>query len=141
MEPLKYLLDTNVLSEPTKAYPNPQLLASLQQHQSSWCTCSIVWRELCYGMERMPESAKKEQIRSYLSRLQQTTLVVLPFDLRAATWLATEQARLEKHGTPPAYADGEIAAIAVTQELTLVTRNVADFSRFRGLRLENWFSS
>ncbi len=39
----------------------------------------------------------------------------------------------------PAYADGEIAAVAVTNQLVLVTRNSRDFERFDNLRLENWF--
>ncbi len=39
----------------------------------------------------------------------------------------------------PAYADGEIAAIAAANNLTLVTRNIDDFSEFKNLELDNWF--
>ena len=46
---------------------------------------------------------------------------------RAADWHARERARLEATGTPPPLADGQIAAIAATNDLLLVTRNVEDF--------------
>jgi tRNA(fMet)-specific endonuclease VapC len=39
---------------------------------------------------------------------------------------------------PPPFADGQIASIAATRDLTLVTANVADFERFEGLRVEDW---
>jgi tRNA(fMet)-specific endonuclease VapC len=54
-------------------------------------------------------------------------------------WYAKERVRLQTLGKPYAYADGEIAAIAVSQNLTLVTRNTKDFMHFQALILENWF--
>ncbi|WP_160172677.1 PIN domain-containing protein [Methylomarinum vadi] len=41
----------------------------------------------------------------------------------------------------PAYADGEISAIAAVNQLTLVTRNIQDFLDFQGLELANWFEA
>jgi tRNA(fMet)-specific endonuclease VapC len=52
---------------------------------------------------------------------------------------AKELARLQRQGLTCAYANGEIAAIAVTQKLTLVTRNTQDFQNFQNLALQNWF--
>ena len=66
---------------------------------------------------------------------------VLPYDNAAAEWHARERARLEKRGERPSFVDGQIAAIAVTQSLVLVTRNVRDFDRFEDLELENWFEA
>ena len=76
---------------------------------------------------------------SYLRLLLDNALVILPFDQKAAEWLAGERARLMRQGYVPAYADSEIAAIAVTNQLVLVTRNSRDFERFDNFRLENWF--
>jgi tRNA(fMet)-specific endonuclease VapC len=42
-------------------------------------------------------------------------------------------------GQTPAYCDGQIAAIAAVNNLTLVTRNINDFQHFQDLKLENWF--
>jgi len=64
---------------------------------------------------------------------------IFPYTPEAARWLAIERARLIKIGLPPSYADGQIAAIAHTNNLILVTRNVPDFIHFDGLRIENWF--
>ena len=71
--------------------------------------------------------------------LLQDGLQILPFEQQAGEWLAIERSRLMKAGYTPAYADGEIAAIAVANGLILVTRNARDFTRFAGLQIENWF--
>jgi len=137
---LKYLLDTNIISEPARVNPNQAVLEALQRCDETWCTCAIVWRELYYGIERMPDSRKKAHIAVYLRQLEESSLQILPFDTQAARWLATEQVRLERQGKTPSYADSEIASIAVTQGLTLVTRNTSDFLNFNRLLVENWFS-
>lgn len=63
---------------------------------------------------------------------------VLPFDLAAAEWHAAERARLEALGRTPPFADGQIAAVAATCGLTLVTLNAKDFEQFNGLTVEAW---
>ncbi|MDJ0634050.1 MAG: hypothetical protein QNJ34_12745 [Xenococcaceae cyanobacterium MO_188.B29] len=42
-------------------------------------------------------------------------------------------------GKTPAFVDGQIAAIAYTNQLILVANNVSDFQDFQGLQIENWF--
>jgi tRNA(fMet)-specific endonuclease VapC len=63
---------------------------------------------------------------------------VLPYDEHAASWHARERARLTKRGKPPSFVDGQIAAVAAVNGLTLVTRNVRDFVAF-AVRVESWF--
>ena len=65
---------------------------------------------------------------------------VLPYDRDAALWHGAQRAHLEARGQRPPLADGQIAAIAATQKLVLVTRNTADFATFEGLEVRNWFS-
>jgi len=67
-------------------------------------------------------------------------LEVAPFDESAADWMASERARLLKRGSTPPYRDAQIAAVAGSRGLVLVTRNVADFKGFRGLKIQNWFA-
>jgi tRNA(fMet)-specific endonuclease VapC len=74
-----------------------------------------------------------------LVRELQRRFPVLPYDQAAADWHASERARLERIGRVPPYQDGQIAAIAVTRRLTLVTRNVRDFLGFTDLRVESWW--
>jgi tRNA(fMet)-specific endonuclease VapC len=63
----------------------------------------------------------------------------LPFDQAAADWYAKERVRLKREGKTCTCADSEIAAIAATQDLILVTRNTQDFENFQHLSLQNWF--
>ncbi|MDQ3716113.1 MAG: hypothetical protein M3381_08880 [Actinomycetota bacterium] len=65
---------------------------------------------------------------------------VLPYDTRAADWHGVQRARLAASGVRVSAADGQIAATAVTNGLTLVTRNVSDFHDFTDLKTENWWS-
>jgi tRNA(fMet)-specific endonuclease VapC len=139
MGQLNYLLDTNILSEATKPQPNVQVLAKLKACNGQYATAVTVWHELHFGYERLPESKLKQRLQSYLVMLLRQKLDILPFTQQAAEWLAIERARLMKSGYSLGFADGEIAAIAVANNLTLVTRNTKDFERFSDLQLENWF--
>ena len=133
-----YLLDTNVVSEPLRPYPNQHILALLEQHQEELAISSIVWHELIFGAEQLPESSKRRAIEAYLYDVVAPSLPILPYDTMAATWHATERARLTGAGKTPAFVDGQIAAVAVVNDLTLVTANMPDFTHFDGLRVENW---
>lgn len=64
---------------------------------------------------------------------------MLSYDQRAAEWHAGERARLERAGRAGSLADGQIASTAATNDLVLVTRNLADFAGFRDLRAESWW--
>jgi tRNA(fMet)-specific endonuclease VapC len=134
-----YLLDSNILSEPTKAQPNPHVLAKWERHGAEVCTASVVIHELHYGVARLPEGKRKAALAAYVQGLLNHPLSVLPYDSEAALYHAQERARLAASGQGTAYADGQIAAIAAVNGLILVSRNSADFRHFSGLRLENWF--
>ena len=81
---------------------------------------------------------KRRNLEEYLFRIVLVTLPILPYDSAAAEWHARERARLAGLGRSPAFADGQIAAIAGAHDLTLVTANRADFEPFEGLRIEDW---
>ena len=134
----RYLLDTNVLSEPLRPRPDPALLDRLRNHRYELATCSPVWHELLHGARRLSPSRRRRGIEDYLRSVVLATVPILPYDVAAAEWHATERARLTAAGASPAFVDGQIAAIAKTNDLVLVTRNVADFQPFAGLRIENW---
>ena len=127
-----------MLSEPVKSEPHPELLHRLEAHEGELATCAIVWHELVYGASRLPRSRKRRAIEAYLDDAVRAALPILPYDEAAAAWHAHERARLSRGGRPPAAADGQIAAIAVVNELVLVTSNLRDFRRFHGLRIEDW---
>jgi tRNA(fMet)-specific endonuclease VapC len=136
---LNYLLDTNILSEPTKPHPNQHVLDRLQRYSGQCCTAVTVWHELHYGLARMADSKRKDSLLSYLKSLEQAGLIILPYEKTAGEWLAQERGRLSKLGITLPLMDGEIAAITQINKLTLITRNVSDFTNYDGLLVENWF--
>ena len=136
---ISYLLDSNILSEPARLKPNAQVLKQFANHDDCYATAAIVWHELVYGCELLPASKRKEQLQAYLEMLLMNGLIILPYDQLAADWYAKERARLQLQGKTCAYADGEIAAIAVSNKLILVTRNIQAFQNFQSLSLQNWF--
>lgn len=137
---MRVLLDTNVLSEPLRERPDPAVMAELEHGVHALHTASVVVHELSYGIQRLPAGRRRERLHSYLQALLASGLTVLPYDREAALWHGAQRAQLEVRGLRPPFADGQIAAIAATQELVLVTRNIADFAAFEGLEVINWFS-
>ncbi|HLX06583.1 MAG TPA: type II toxin-antitoxin system VapC family toxin [Thermoanaerobaculia bacterium] len=137
---LRFLLDTNVVSEPVRLSPNRRLLRRLQRHTGVMGIGAPTWHELKFGCERLPQSRRKEQLDDYLATVIRADLPILPYDEAAAAWHARERARLLALGRTPSFVDGQIAAIASVNDLILVTANRSDFAAFEGLRLEDWLS-
>lgn len=137
---LRYLLDTNVLSDPPAAVPNPGIVKHLQRHQLHIATASVVWNELVYGCHRLPPSKRRDILQEYIDEALRPSLTILPYDTLAAEWHAKERARHEKAGTLRPFVDGQIAAVARVNGLTLVTANAKDFRFFDGLVVEDWRS-
>ena len=135
---LKYLVDTNIISEQTKLTPNQGVVEKLTAHAAEVAIASTTWHELCFGVLRLPASHKRDRLTRFLDQLITDNLVILPYDTAAANWHATERDRLTRIGKPPAFEDSQIAAIAAVNHLTLVTHNESDFQFFQGIQLENW---
>jgi tRNA(fMet)-specific endonuclease VapC len=134
---LHFLLDTNVLSEPLKPRPNARVMDRLQRHREEIATATLVWHELLFGCYRLPASVKRTAIERYMRDVI-ALLPMLSYDEAAAEWHAGERARLAALGKPPAFVDGQIAAIAQVNGLTLVTANVADYAPFTGVTIVDW---
>ena len=137
---IRFLLDSNILSEPLRATPDPAVMGAIQQHTGRLATATTVWSELVYGVERLPPSKRRDAIEEYLGALFASDLEILPYDTEAAIWHGRERARLQGIGLPRPFADGQIAAVARRFDLALVTRNTRGFEPFTGVRVVNWFS-
>ncbi|MGL5082401.1 MAG: type II toxin-antitoxin system VapC family toxin [Microcoleaceae cyanobacterium] len=139
MVSLRYLLDTNIISEPLRSDPNPQVISKLIQHSTEIAIAAVTWHELCYGYYRLPNSRRKDELEIYLNQTVKSQLPILPYDADAAEWFASERARLAQIGCSPSFPDGQIASVAHSNQLILVTRNISDFANFSDLAIENWF--
>lgn len=135
---VRFLLDTNIVSEPLRPRPNSRILSQLRLHQTEIAIAAVTWHELWFGCRRLPASAKRMAIEDYLNEIVAATMPVLAYDERAAEWHAAERARLVAAGKTPGFVDGQIAAVAVTNELTLVTLNSSDYGGFADLSLIDW---
>ena len=136
---MSYLLDTNILSEPVRPVPNPHVLRRIHEAGGALTMAAITWHELMYGVIRLPDSRRRTALEHYLFEVVQREIPILPYDAEAAAWFAYERVRLSRVGLSPSYPDGQVAAVAATNNLILVTRNVDDFEGYSGLKIENWF--
>lgn len=129
-----YLLDTNICIYLIKQHP-PEVLQRFQQIQIQQLhipTVSIF--ELYYGI------AKNNSQQRNLSALDNfiAPLTVVDFSLEAAKKAASIRATLEKQGNTIGAYDIQIAAVALSLNMTLLTNNTREFERVEGLKLENW---
>lgn len=132
-----YLLDTDILSNLMKRSPSSALLAKTARvSPEQQFTSSITFGELVYGAHRL-----KERTDILLERIEEALLPNLPvlaFDASAARRYGEIRADLERRGTPIGAANIRIAAIALSQDLKVVTGNERHFQRVPNLEIENW---
>jgi tRNA(fMet)-specific endonuclease VapC len=135
---LAFLLDTNVVSEPMRAVPDRGVMDRLEKHDDEIAIGAPVWHELRFGVERLPPSRRRARFEKFLREAVAASVPILPYDVEAAAWHAAERARLARAGTPAPFFDGQIAAIAAVNGLTLVTANARDFEVFTGIEVVDW---
>lgn len=95
---------------------------------------SITVAELYYGAEKSNFKAKnREKVKRFVS-----TFEIVSFDEKACTAYAKIRHSLERSGTPVGPMDLLIASIGLAHNLTVVTNNIKEFKRVKGLKLQNW---
>ena len=137
---ISWLLDTNILSEAMRPLPNQSVMSMLARFDGELAIAAPVWHELRYGWLRMPEGQRRDAVGRYVQEVV-AVLPVIPYDMTAARIHAELRNSCERQGQNLPFVDGQIAAIAMSHGLTLVTRNTKDFAGVVGLRFENWFDS
>jgi toxin FitB len=123
---LKYLLDTNVLSEGTKQEPNAAAIAWLHAHQAMSVVDAVVLAEVRMGILLRPLGKKRSALLHWFTQ-GVAFLDCLPWDSETAMVWADLVASLRKRGKAMPLFDSMVAATALRRDLTLVTRNVKDF--------------
>lgn len=134
-----HLIDTNIIAEPLKEFPNAAVDKQLRYYEGSLALAATTWHELIYGYQRTKSVSRRKQLSQYLYDAVAEVMLILPYNDAAAEWHAVERARLSSIGIVPSFQDGQIAAVAAVNNLILVTRNVSDFEHFAGLIVVNWF--
>lgn len=131
---MKYLLDSNVCVDYLTGR-FPEVTNKIQNLlPEDLCLSSIVVAELRYGADKSAKARRNHQLLNVLT----DEIPCRDFDIAAASTYGKVRAALERKGQPIGPNDMLIAAHALSLGLVLVSDNVGEFKRVRGLKLENW---
>jgi predicted nucleic acid-binding protein len=137
---VSYLLDTCVVSEPTKPRPAPAVVAWLRSADPESLYLSVLTLgEIEKGIERLPANARRRALRHWLEQVRaQTEDRIVAVDDAIATEWGRLLARAEKRGETLPAIDALIGASAIVRGLTVVTRNASDIGRAGAAILDPW---
>ncbi len=134
---MTFLVDANVLSEPTKPVPNSRVTEWLRRNERELAIDPIILGEIRFGIHLLPAGKRRQRLERWFTEgVSRISCLVLdaPVGLRWARLLAD----LRSRGQAMPIKDSLIAATALTHGLTVVTRNVSDFKR-AGLKVVDPF--
>lgn len=127
------LLDTNICIHIINAKPAAVLARFHRFRLGEIGLSSVVAAEIAYGVAKSGSERNRRALEMFLAPLE-----IIPFDEKAVWAYGELRADLERLGQPIGSLDTMIAAHALSLNDVLVTNNTREFSRVRGLRLENW---
>ena len=125
------LLDTNIVSEVMRRKPSDRVLSWLNlRNNAELFVSSITIAEICYGLRILPVGQRRKQLETHFEQFiaQGFTGRIIEFDESAARVYAEIMGLRKEKGRPMSLPDGQIAAVARTNQLSLATRNIRDFA-------------
>ncbi len=123
-----YLVDANVLCEPTKPAPSAKVVAWLTANEAELATDPIVLGELWMGILSLAVGRKRSKLEQWFEALTRT-VTCLAWDQAVSRRWAKLVVELRSRGQSLPLLDAMIAATALENGLTVATRNVRDFQR------------
>jgi toxin FitB len=125
---MRYLVDANVLSEPTKPAPNVRVVEWLRKNEREIAVDPIILGELRFGILLLPRGRRRTRLERWFDGGVQR-MVCLPWDAGTGLRWAKLLAALRAAGRAMPVKDSLIAATALVHKLVIVTRNRADFEK------------
>lgn len=124
----RFLLDTNVVSELTRTEPAANVMTFLAEPHDLWLS-AIVVHELEFGLQLLPDGQRRDLLSAALAGIiTEYQDRILPFDREGAEWAAVFRAQAHRSGRVLDLGDALVAGTARAHDLSVATRNVADFS-------------
>lgn len=136
---MKFLVDANVLSEPTKESPSQAVIDWLRRNETELGVNPIVVGELEYGILLLPAGRRRTRLLNWFAA-GTGRLHVLDLDPDTAHVWASLLANLKRKGRSMPIKDSLIAATALQHQLTVATRNTSDY-RHAGVQVQNPFDA
>ena len=125
-----------------KSKPDKNVIKKITQHENLCAISSTSWNELLFGINIMPSCKRRDFYFDSLVDDIQSRYNIIQYDNHAAWLQADIRSRLKENGTPVEFDDTQIASIAISNNMILVTRNTKHFEpiqKVSPLMLENWF--
>ena len=136
---MTYLVDANVLSEPTKPAPAPQVIEWLRRNEREIAVDPIVLGEVRFGILLLPKGKQRIRLERWFDAGVQQ-IHCLPWEAQTGLRWAALLASLRASGRAMPIKDSMIAATALVHELVIATRNSVDF-KSAGVKVVNPFSA
>ena len=125
---LKYLVDANVLSEPTKSSPRAGVVEWLRRNERELVVDPIILGEVRFGILLLPRGKRRTRLERWFDA-GVGRLHCVPWEAETGLNWASLLARLRAAGRAMPIKDSMIAASAISHGLTVVTRNRTDFEK------------
>lgn len=125
---MRYLVDANVLSEPTKPIPHAGVVGWLRKNERDMAVDPIILGEVHFGILLLPRGKRRTRLEAWFQQGVQR-LLCLPWEAATGLRWATLLASLRASGRAMPIKDSLIAATALVHDLVVVTRNRADFEK------------
>jgi len=125
---VNYLVDANVLSEPTRPRPDATVVDWLRRHEREIAIDPIILGELRLGIDLLPSSGRRKRLEAWFE-IGVGRITCLDWTAETGLRWAKLLAEMRSAGTAMPVKDSLIAASALAHGLTVVTRNVTDFRK------------
>jgi hypothetical protein len=133
-----FLVDANVLSEPTRTAPDAKVVEWLRRNESELAVDPIILGEIRFGIHLLPAGKRRQRLERWFEE-GVSGIVCLTWDAALGLRWARLLAELRGRGQTMPIKDSLVAATALIHGLTVVTRNVSDFKK-AGLKIVNPFA-